>query len=107
MEKGHIQLNKNVVTCLADLHRRLLKSPDEPVYSAAYYKALPSIVQLRAKSGGEEIPEIETCFIALYGFLTLKMQQKEVSGETLESIKQLTLFLSLLAEKYKKEQQKE
>lgn len=49
MEKGHIQLNKNVIIALTDLHLRLLKSPKEMVYSAAYYKTLPYIVQLRAK----------------------------------------------------------
>ena len=53
MEKGHIQLNKNVIITLTDLHLRLLKSPKEMVYSAAYYKTLPYIVQLRAKSGGD------------------------------------------------------
>lgn len=69
MEKGHIQLNKNVIITLTDLHLRLLKSPKEMVYSAAYYKTLPYIVQLRAKSGGEDLPELETCFAAVYGYL--------------------------------------
>ena len=79
MEKGHIQLNKNVIIALTDLHLRLLKSPKEMVYGAAYYKTLPFIVQLRAKSGGEDLPELETCFNAIYGFLMLKMQGKEIS----------------------------
>ena len=43
MEKGHIQINKNVIVWLTDLHLRLLASPKFPYYSAAYYKALPSI----------------------------------------------------------------
>ena len=80
MEKGHIQLNKNVIIALTDLHLRLLRSTKEMVYGATYYKTLPFIVQLRAKSGGEELPEIETCFNALYGYLLLKMQHKEVSA---------------------------
>ena len=58
MEKGHIQLNKNVIIALTDLHLRLLRSTKEMVYGATYYKTLPFIVQLRAKSGGEELPEI-------------------------------------------------
>ena len=99
MEKGHIQLNKNVT----DLHLRLLKSPKEMVYSAAYYKTLPYIVQLRAKSGGEDLPELETCFAAVYGYLLLRMQGKEVSAETLEGIKQISSFLALLAEKYRED----
>ena len=101
MEKGHIQLNKNVIIALTDLLLRLLRSTKEMVYGATYYKTLPFIVQLRAKSGGEELPEIETCFNALYGYLLLKMQHKEVSAETTEAIKQITAFLALLSEKYR------
>ena len=101
MEKGHIQLNKNVIIALTDLHLRLLRSTKEMVYGATYYKTLPFIVQLRAKSDGEELPEIETCFNALYGYLLLKMQHKEVSAETTEAIKQITAFLALLSEKYR------
>ena len=107
MEKGHIQLNKNVIIALTDLHLRLLRSPKEMVYGAAYYKTLPYIVQLRAKSGGEEVPEIETCFNAVYGYLILKMQHKEVSAETTEAIKQITSFLALLSEKYRAEMNNE
>lgn len=102
-EKGHIQLNKNVIITLTDLHLRLLKSPKEMVYSAAYYKTLPYIVQLRAKSGGADVPELETCFAAVYGYLLLKMQHKEISEDTLDGIKQISSFLALLAEKYREE----
>ena len=101
MESGHIQLNKNVIISLTDLHLRLLKSPKEMVYGATYYKTLPYIVQLRAKSGGTEVPEIETCFTALYGYLMLRMQGKEVSSETMEAIRQISYFLAMLAEKYR------
>ncbi|MDO4755407.1 MAG: DUF4924 family protein [Parabacteroides sp.] len=100
-EKGHIQLNKNIIIALTDLHLRLLRAPKEMIYSAAYYKTLPYIVQLRAKSGGEELPELETCFNAIYGFLLLRMQGKEISPETMEGMKQISSFLAILAEKYR------
>ena len=100
-EKGHIQLNKNVIISLTDLHLRLLRMPKEMVYSAAYYKTLPYIVQLRAKSGGEDLPELETCFNSIYGFLLLKMQGKTISPETMEGMKQISSFLAILAEKYR------
>lgn len=100
-ESGHIQLNKNVIITLTDLHLRLLKSPKEMIYGAAYYKTLPYIVQLRARSGGNDIPELETCFTAVYGYLMLRMQGKEISAETLDGIKQISSFLALLAEKYR------
>ena len=101
MEKGHIQLNKNVIITLTDLHLKLLKTPKEMIYAAAYYKTLPYIVQLRSKSGGNDLPELETCFSAVYGYLVLRMQGKEISAETLEAIKQISSFLAILAEKYR------
>lgn len=101
MEKGHIQLNKNVIITLTDLHLRLLKSPREMVYGSTYYKTLPYIVQLRAKSGGEDLPEIEVCFNALYGYLILKMQGKAICMETMEAIKQISAFLVMLSAKYR------
>ena len=48
-ERGHLQVNKNIIILLTDLHAQLLKSSKHPFYSAAYYKALPFIVELRAK----------------------------------------------------------
>lgn len=103
MEKGHIQLNRNVIISLTDLHLRLLKSPKEQVYNGVYYKTLPYIVQLRAQSGGADMPELETCFTAVYGFLLLRMQGKEVSAETMDGIRQISSFLAILAEKYRED----
>lgn len=102
-EKGHIQLNQNVIIALTDLHLRLLKNPQEMVYAAAYYKTLPYIVELRTKSGSAETPELETCFTAIYGFLLLRLQGKEISQQTMDGIKQISSFLALLSEKYRQE----
>ena len=49
VESGHLQLNKNVIIDLTDLHLALLKSPKEPFYGATFFKTLPYIVELRAK----------------------------------------------------------
>jgi len=104
MEKGHIQINKNVITELSDLHYRLLKTPQETIYGSLYYKTLPAIVQLRSKSIGCDISEIETCFTAVYGFLLLKMQRKEISSETTESVKQISALLTFLAARFHEEE---
>ena len=98
-----MQLNKNVIIDLTDLHLALLKSPREPFYGASFFKTLPYIVELRGKSGNEQVGEIETCFNALYGVLLLKLQKKELSENTQVAIKQITTFLALLSEKYKQE----
>ncbi len=103
MEKGHLQLNKNVIIELTDLHERLLKSPREPFYGASFFKALPYIVELRVKSGEEKSGELETCFNAMYGALMLRLQKKELSEETKKAMQQIGSFLALLSEKYKQD----
>ena len=102
-DSGHLQINKNVIIRLADLHQELLKSPKFPEYGAEFYKTLPFIVELRAKSGEDKSGEIETCFNALYGILLLRMQHKEISKQTLEAVTQITKFVSTLAHYYHKD----
>ena len=100
-KKGHLQLNKNVIIQLVDLHTALLKDPKFQDYTAEFYKTLPYIVELRAKSGEEKSGEIETCFNALYGMLMLRLQKKEVSPETQIAIKQISRFIALLAHNFR------
>lgn len=107
MEKGHIQINKNVIVWLIDLHLRLLHSPKFPYYSAAYYKALPFIVELRAKGADKDAPELETCFDAMYGVLMLKLQKKTISEETQKALKVVGDLLAILAGYYIKDKQGE
>ena len=107
-EKGHLQVNKNIIILLTDLHAQLLKSSKHPFYSAAYYKALPFIVELRAKSAeSQEKNEIENCFDALYGVMLLRMQKKEVSAETATAIDNIAKFIGLLSDYYKKDKEGE
>ena len=103
-EKGHLQVNKNIIILLNDLHAQLLKSSKHPFYSAAYYKALPFIVELRAKSAeSQEKGEIENCFDALYGTMLLRAQKKEVSVETATAIDNIAKFIALLSDYYQKD----
>lgn len=97
---GHLQLNKNVIIQLTDLHLALLKDPRFPEYTAEFYKTLPYIVELRAKGGENPDGEIETCFNALYGMLMLRLQGKEISPETMTAIQQISKFMALLAKDF-------
>ena len=91
-EKGHLQINRNVV---------------HPFYNAAYFKALPFIVELRQKNGHKEEPELETCFEALYGVLLLRLQKKDISPATTKAMESISSFISLLANYYGKDQKGE
>lgn len=106
-EKGHLQINKNIIIDLTDVHLRLLKNPKESEYIGLYYNTLPYIVELRSKSVDKDIPELETCFTALYGYMLLKIQKKEISKETQTAITQITALLRMLAKKYKEIDQEE
>lgn len=103
IEKGHLQINKNVIIQLEDLHRQLLNDQKFASYSAQFYHTLPIIVELRAKAGDNKSGEIETCFNALYGILLLRLQGKEISAETKEATAQISKFLAVLAMYYKKD----
>ncbi|MBP6175118.1 MAG: DUF4924 family protein [Fermentimonas sp.] len=106
-EKGHLQINKNIIIDLTDIHLRLLKDPKESEYIGVYYNTLPYIVELRSKTTDKEVPELETCFTALYGYMLLKIQKKEISKETQAAITQITSLLRLLSKKYKEIDQQE
>ena len=127
-ERGHLQVNKNIIILLSDLHRQLLKSSKHPMYAAMYYKVLPFIVELRGKrrpspqpspvngegdhagcaeSLDESKGEIENCFEALYGVMLLRAQKKEVSVETATAIDNIAKFVGMLSEYYRKEKEGE
>ncbi len=112
-EYGHLNINEILLKDLLDLHARLLQSSNFPFYSAAYYKVLPFIVELRAKNrrgrddneniASECESELETCFDALYGVMMLKLQKKEITADTAHAVKEITTFIGLLSDYYIKD----
>ncbi len=100
-KSGHLQLNKNIIIQLAELHSKFLNDAKFTEYSAEFYKTLPYIVELRAKAGENKTGEIETCFNALYGMLMLKLQGKEMTTGTLNALKQISHFIAVLAHYHK------
>lgn len=103
-ESGHLQINKVVVQNLTELHVQLLESPKFPFYSSEYYKVLPFIVELRNK-GDKDVNEIETCFDALYGVMMLRLRKQEISEDTLHAVKEITTFIGMLSDYYKKDKE--
>lgn len=97
VKSGHLQINKNVIVQLVQLHRALLSDPRFAEYSAEFYKTLPFIVELRAKAGDNPTGEIETCFNALYGMLMMRLQSKEITPATANAVAQISRFIALLS----------
>lgn len=99
-EAGHLQINRNILNQLVQLHQTLLADPEFPEYTAEFYRTLPYIVELRSKAGNAKVGEIETCFTALYGVLMMRLQKREVGKDTLEAIAQITRFVALLSKDF-------
>lgn len=100
-DAGHLQINKNIILMLTDLHLQILQSPKFPFYSAQYYKVLPYIVELRKKGGNKG--EIETCFDAMYGVMLFRAQKKNISPETAVAIDNIVKLIGTLSDYYKKD----
>ncbi|MCF0184142.1 MAG: DUF4924 family protein [Bacteroidaceae bacterium] len=106
-ERGHLQVVNSALLLLTDLHLQLLASTKYPFYSAAYYKALPFIVEVRSRGGDTSKGELESALEALYGVMLLRIQGKTVSKETSAAVGEISRFLGMLADYYIKDKNNE
>ena len=104
-EQGHLQINKVTLQLLTELHQQLLGSSKFPFYNAEYYKVLPFIVELRNRGANKEEGEIETCLHLLYGVMMLRLQKKEITTNTEHALKEVTTFIGMLSDYYKKDKE--
>lgn len=102
-EKGHLQVNMNLLEMLTDLHRRLLESEKVPEYHDAYYKALPFIVEIRTRKGESRGNELEDCFDLMYGLWMLRLQHRTISESTTRAAGTISAMIAMLASYYRKE----
>ena len=107
-EHRHLQINKNVIEGLAEVHELLIDNAKYPYYRQMYYKVLPYIVELRAKQdaaskedGMGVAQELELCFELLYGVMLLRLQKKTLSEETQTATKDVSVFLGQLSDYWK------
>lgn len=99
-EKGHLQLNKNVIIQLNDFHGEFMKSGHDASYNAKFYQILPTLSQLRIKQTDADISDIELCFVFLYGIMVLRLNKKEISPDTQNAQAEISEFLALLNKYY-------
>lgn len=104
-DQGHLQINNVTLQTLEELHAQLLSSTKYPFYNAAYYKVLPFIVELRHRGADKQENEIETCFNSLYGVMLLRLQKKEITPNTLHAVQEITTFIGMLSDYYKKDKE--
>jgi hypothetical protein len=99
-KEGHLQVIKNVVNDMNDLHLWLLTQPSEVQYKKYYETAQPNIQALASKMQGKLNNEIDICMHGLYAQLLLSIQKKDISPETSNAFESFRQLIALLAAKY-------
>lgn len=99
-KKGHLAFLNSLIDDLNDLHIRLLNHPDEQEYRALYSQARPNIEAFMGKTGNRVRSEIEACLTGLYGFLMMRLKNKEIYKETAEALSTFSNLLAYLSKRF-------
>jgi len=99
-EKGHFQFLTNLINDLNEFHLKLMEVGINAEYTGEFRSVSGLITELNLK-GNSVKNDIQISLDAIYGFLLLKIQRKEITAETTEAIQRLSSWLSLLARLYK------
>ncbi len=97
---GHLQIIKNIIIDLNDLHLTLLRMPAEYNYAELYSEILPHTNVFESKLNQTALNTVDVWFHALYTTVLLKMQKKEISEETLDAVAKFGKILSRLTKAY-------
>ena len=98
-EKGHLQFLLNQVNDLNELHLKLMETRINNEYSVVFQSVSGLITELNLK-GNSVKNDLQISLDAIYGYLLLKIQQKNVTAETTDAIKRLSNWLGLLSKLY-------
>lgn len=107
-KSGHIQVLKNTVNELNELHFFLLHEARDMRYQQIVTQAAANLVEFRAKSGVDEtVGDVELALNALYGILMLRLEKKEISVQTEQATRTFSNMIAYLAARYKKMEEEE
>jgi hypothetical protein len=99
-EKGHLQFITNLINDVNELHLKLMETGIDKTYVSEFQSISGLITELNIK-GNAVKNDVQTGLDAIYGFLLLKMQKREVTKETTEAIKRLSVWLASLSKLFK------
>ncbi|HZH71173.1 MAG TPA: DUF4924 family protein [Mariniphaga sp.] len=99
-KSSHLQFLYNLVNDLHDFHLRLIADNAEPSYTVTYQSVATLLMELKQKNIQAE-NDVQVALDGIYGYLLLKIQQKEVSPNTVQAMKQLSSWLSMLSKHYR------
>lgn len=98
MNGGHLQLAKNALDELIDLHSELLDT--EAPYRAVILHLQPTLNIFKSKTNRPDMSDVEACLVLLYQVMMLRLQKKTVSPETEVVVRDATQLLRFLSKTY-------
>lgn len=99
-EKGHLQFLSNLVKDLNEFHLRLIQTEKDKVYVPMFQAVAGLINELKQKNKAAR-NDVQVAIDGIYGYLLLKIQNKDITSETEEAVKRLSQWLSHLSKNYK------
>ena len=100
-KKGHLEYLESIVKDLVGLHTSLIEESVDEEYHKLYKQARPALQDLAARMPASTT-EVEVALNALYGFLLLKLQNKEISDQTQAGIQKISRMMAHLAGAFRK-----
>lgn len=100
-EQRHVQLARNAMAELEELHHRLLDA--DASYRAAMIRLTPALNIFKSKTDNPLMSDIEAGLTLLYQVLLLRLQHKEITPATAETQTQVTQLLQFLSKIYRSE----
>ena len=99
--KGHLQVLKNTVNELTELHFYLLHQIHDRKYHQLITVAASNLIDFRKKAGVDDsVSDVELALNGLYGHLLLRLQKKEISPETVHAMESFSKVLAYLSACY-------
>ena len=97
---GHFQFLQNLIVDMNELHMNLMKTGSDLMYPQIYRSVAGLLNELKQKNSAAQ-NDIQLGLDTIYGYLLLKMQNKEITDETKEAVKRLSSWMSALSKLYK------
>ncbi len=105
-KKGHLQILKNNIAQLTDLHFALLHKKHDLKYQQLFTACSQTLWEMRQNSKVEDtVCDIQVALTTLYGILLLRLSGKQISKETLGAIQPISKLLAYLSKAYQKEEE--